>query len=157
LLWAASLRSRNFQLQTALDQQRQENEKLKQEYQAANASVSELQSQLARLKSPGPSTSSIVVALNDGAGQVTLDKEGNVAGAPPPFQRLVKETLTAQRIETPPMLAELIGKSSVLMGPADEGHPFALVGPVGTVVMSDRPTFRWRALDGAKSYVVRIY
>jgi hypothetical protein len=156
LLWAASLRSRNSQLQTALDQQRQENEKLKQDYQAANASLAELQNQLTRLKST-QSTSSIVVALNDGAGQVTLDKEGHVAGAPPPFQQLVQQTLTAQRIETPRTLAELIGKSSVLMGPADEGHPFALLGPVGTVVMSDRPTFRWRALDRANSYVVRIY
>jgi anti-sigma factor RsiW len=153
LLWAASLNSRNSQLQTALDQQRQENEKLKQDYQTANASVTELQNQLARLKTP----SSIIVTLNDGAGQVTLDKEGNVAGAPPPFQQLVKQTLMSQRIETPPTLTELIGKSAVLMGPADEGHPFALLGPVGTVVMSDRPTFRWRALGGADSYVVKIY
>src|SRR5262249_43066765 len=51
LLWAGSLRSRYHQLQTALDQQRQENEKLKQDYQAANASIAELQNQLARLKS----------------------------------------------------------------------------------------------------------
>jgi hypothetical protein len=156
LLWAASLRSLNSQLQTALDQQRQENEKLKQDIQAVNASVAELQNQLAQLKSTQPS-SSIVVALNDGAGQVTLDKEGNVTGAPAPFQQLIKQTLMAQRVETPRMLAELIGKSSVLMGPADEGHPFALLGPVGTVVMSDRPTLRWRALAGAESYVVRIY
>jgi hypothetical protein len=63
----------------------------------------------------------------------------------------------AQRVETPRTLPELIGKSGVLMGPADEGHPFALLGPVGTVVMSDRPAFRWRALTGADSYVVRIY
>jgi len=51
----------------------------------------------------------------------------------------------------------LIGKSGVLMGPADEGHPIALLGPVGTVVMSDHPVFRWRALDGADGYVVKIY
>src|SRR5262245_24142310 len=68
LLWTASLRSRNSQLQTALDQQRQENEKLKQDIQAVNASVAELQNQLAQIKSTQPS--SIVVALNDGAGQV---------------------------------------------------------------------------------------
>jgi hypothetical protein len=143
-------------LQAALDQQRQESEKLKQDIQAVNASVAELQNQLAQLKSTQPS-SSIVMALNDGAGQVTLDKEGNLTGAPQPFEQLIKQALTTQRVETPRMLAELIGKSSVLMGPADEGHPFALLGPVGTAVMSDRPTFRWRALAGAESYVVRIY
>jgi Putative zinc-finger len=156
LVWATSLKSRNFQLQTALDQQRRENEKLKQDFQAANASVAELRDQLAQLKS-AQSSSSFVVALNDGGGLVTLDKEGNVAGAAPPFQQMVKQTLTAQRVETPRTLTELIGKSAVLMGPPNEGHPFALLGPVGTVVMSDRPTFRWRALGGADSYVVKIY
>jgi len=157
LFWAATLRSQNSRLQMALDQQQQEIEKLKQAYQAANASVTELQNQLAQLKSSGPFSSSIVVALNDGAGQVTLDKDGNVAGVAPLFQYLIKQTLTAQQIETPRILAELIGRSSVLQGPADEGHPFALFSPVGVVEMSDRPTFRWHALGGANSYVVKIY
>jgi hypothetical protein len=154
-LWAAVLKSRNSELQTALDGTQRENEKLKQDYEAANASVSELQNQLAQLKPPD--SSPFVVALNDGPGQVTLDKDGNVAGVPPEYQQAVKQTLTAEQIGTPRTLSELIGKSGVLMGPADEGHPIALLGPVGTVVMSDRPVFRWRALDGADGYVVKIY
>jgi anti-sigma factor RsiW len=157
LLWAGVLNSRNSQLQTALDQQRQENEKLRQDYQAANTSVTELQNQLAQLRSKEKLSSSIVVALNDGAGQVTLDAEGNVMGAPPDYQQIVKRTLTTQRIETPQALTELIGESAVLMGPANEGYPFALLGPIGTVVMGNRPTFRWRALSGADGYVVKIY
>jgi hypothetical protein len=154
-LWAAVLKSRNSQLQTALDGTQRENEKLKQDYQAAADSVAELQNQLAQLKPPD--SSPFVVALNDGPGQVTLDREGNVAGVPSEYQRAVKQTLTAEQIRTPPTLSELIGKSGVLMGPADEGHPIALLGPVGTVVMSDHPVFRWRALDGADGYVVKIY
>jgi len=55
------------------------------------------------------------------------------------------------------MLSELIGKSGVLMGPAEEGHPIALLSPVGTVVIGVRPVFRWRALADAEGYVVRIY
>ncbi len=157
LLWAAVLKSRNSQLQMALDEERRENEKLKQDFQAANNSLNELQNQLAQLKSSGQPSSSVVITLNDGAGQVTLDNEGNVAGVAPPFQQTVKQTLMTERIETPQMLAELIGKSSVLMGPADEGHPFALLGPVGTVVMSERPAFRWRTLVGADSYVVKVF
>jgi hypothetical protein len=157
LLWAAVLKSQNSQLQTALDEQRQENEKLKQNYQAASDSLVELQNQLAQLKSTGQPSSSIVVMLNDSGGQVTLDNQGNVAGVPPAYQQTVKQTLTTERIETPQMLSELIGRSGTLMGPADEGHPFALLAPVGTVVMSDRPTFRWRALDSADSYVIKIY
>jgi hypothetical protein len=157
LLWAAVLKSRNSQLQTALDGERRENEKLKQGYQAASASVIELQNQLAQLRSAGLPSSSIVATLNDGGGQVTLDKEGNVTGAPPEYQQAVRQTLIAQQIGTSPALSELIGKSGALMGPADEGHPIALLSPVGTVVISDRPTFRWRALDGADGYVVKIY
>ena len=55
------------------------------------------------------------------------------------------------------MLSELIGKSGVLMGPAEEGHPIALLSPVGTVVIGVRPVFRWRPLDGAEGYVVKVY
>jgi hypothetical protein len=157
LLWAALLKSQNSQLQTALDDERRQIEKLKQDYQAANASVAELQNQLAQLKSTGQPSSSIAATLNDGAGQVTLDKEGNVAGVAQPFQQTVKQALIAERVETPQTLSELIGRSNVLMGPAAEGHPFALLGPVGTVTMSDRPAFRWRALGGADSYVVKVY
>jgi len=156
LLWVAVLKSRNSQLKTTLDAARQQNEELKQDYQTATASVTELQNELAQLKSAAL-PSSIVVALNDGPGQVTLDREGNLAGVPPEYQQTVKQTLTAQQIGSPQMLSELIGKSGVLMGPADEGHPIALLSPVGTVVLSDRPVFRWRRLDDADGYVVKIY
>jgi hypothetical protein len=157
VLWAAALKARNSQLQASLDDQRQENQMIKQGSQVANASVTELQNELAQLRSKETLSSSIVAALNDGAGQVTLDKQGNVSGVPPIYQQIVKQTLTTQRIETPAALTELIGESAVLMGPVNEGHPFALLGPVGAVVMGDRPTFRWRALSGADGYVVKIF
>jgi cell division protein FtsB len=157
LVWAGVLLSRSSQLQMALDAERQKNEKLKQDYQAANASVNDLQNQLAQLKSPELPVSSNVVTLNDGPGQVTLDEEGNLAGVPAEYQQTVKQTLTSQQIGTPHMLSELIGKSGVLMGPAEEGHPIALLSPVGTVVVGVRPVFRWRALAGAEGYVVKIY
>jgi hypothetical protein len=157
LVWAGVLLSRNAQLQTALDAERRENEKLKQDYQTAIASVTDLQNQLAELKSPELPVSSNVVTLNDGPGQVTLDEDGNLAGVPAKYQQMVKQTLTSQQIGTPHMLSELIGKSGVLMGPAEEGHPIALLSPVGTVVKEVRPVFRWRALAGAESYVLKIY
>src|ERR1051325_9760722 len=155
LVWAGVLQSRSSQLQMALDAERQENEKLKQDYQAAIASTSDLQNQLAQLKSPEVSAN--VVTLNDGPGQVTLDEKGNLAGVPAEYQQMVKQTLTSQQVVTPHVLSELIGKSGVLMGPAEEGHPIALLSPVGTAVIGVRPVFRWRALDGAEGYVVKIY
>jgi hypothetical protein len=157
LVWAGILQSRSSQLQMALDAERQENEKLKQDHQAAIASVADLQNQLAQLKSPELPASSNVVTLNDGPGQVTLDEQGNLAGVPAEYQQTVKQTLTSQQIGTPHLLSELIGKSGVLMGPAEEGHPIALLSPVGTAVIGVRPVFRWRALDGAEGYVVKVY
>ena len=157
LVWAGVLRSRSSQLQIALDAERQENEKLKQEHQAAIASVTDLRNQLAELKSPELPGSSNVVTLKDGPGQVTLDEEGNLAGVPAAYQQIVKQTLTSQQLEIPHMLSELSGKSAVLMGHPEEGHPIALLSPIGTVVPGVRPVFRWRALDGAEGYVVRIY
>lgn len=157
LMGVGVLIARNSQLQTALDAERRENEKLKQDYQAANASITELENQLAQLKSTELPPSRNVMTLNDGSGQVTLNEEGNLAGVPQAYEEIVKQTLTSQQIRTPEMLAELIGKSGVLMGPADPGHPIPLLGPVGTVVMKDRPVFHWRALDGAEGYVVKVY
>jgi hypothetical protein len=155
LVWAGVLQSRSSRLQIALNAERRENEKLKQDHQAAIASVADLQNQLAQLKSPEVSAN--VVTLNDGPGQVTLDEKGNLAGVPAEYQQMVKQTLTSQQVVTPHVLSELIGKSGVLMGPAEEGHPIALLSPVGTAVIGVRPVFRWRALDGAEGYVVKIY
>jgi hypothetical protein len=37
-----------------------------------------------------------------------------------------------------------------------EDSTFALLGPAGTLIMNDRPTFRWQALAGAISYKVSV-
>jgi hypothetical protein len=61
-----------------------------------------------------------------------------------------------KHVETPSALKELAGKSGTLMGGSVEGVAFPLVGPVGTIVRTDRPTLRWRPLNGATSYTVTI-
>jgi hypothetical protein len=43
------------------------------------------------------------------------------------------------------------------MGGQAEGVSFALLYPVGTVVRSARPTFRWQRLEGASAYIVNIF
>jgi hypothetical protein len=43
------------------------------------------------------------------------------------------------------------------MGQEDQGESFAVVGPVGTMVSSGRPTFRWNMLKGASGYAVKVY
>ena len=102
------------------------------------------------------------LALNDGGSRVTLDREGNARGLeslPPAYQRAVRQALATQSVETPSGLAELSGRSGTLMSGESSvsGVSFPVLGPVGTVVRSDRPLFRWGALAGATRYLVKVY
>lgn len=109
---------------------------------------------------PAPPPPEIAETINDGGGVVTIDKEGNVSGLeslPPGYQRYVKATLKSRRVEAPNQLQELIGKAGVLMGSSSEANGFSLIGPVGTIVRTDRPSFHWKPLNGATSYVVAVY
>lgn len=38
-----------------------------------------------------------------------------------------------------------------------EDRTFSLIGPIGTVVKTDRPTLRWQPLSGATSYAITVY
>jgi hypothetical protein len=102
----------------------------------------------------------IVVALNDGGQRVMLDEAGNLIGLPtlpPSYYELIKTTLSRQRLILSPALEGLSGKDGVQMGAPPEGVDFTLVSPVGTIVRSNRPTFRWHPLAGARSYVVKVF
>jgi hypothetical protein len=127
------------------------------------SSISDLQTQLVQLQQSQAqvlnSSPEIVVALFDGGGLVTLDKQGSLAvpkSLPPHFEELAKTALTTQRVKTPPALAELIGKTEILMGGTDAHSSFRLLTPVGTFIRTDHPTFRWSSLGGATTYVVTV-
>ncbi len=102
----------------------------------------------------------VVAQLNDGNGVLSLDQEGKLSGAdnlPPNYQSLLKKALTSQRIERSSQLQGLTRPSSTLMGSDNKSLPFAVVEPVGNVVLSNQPTFRWSILEGASAYVVEVY
>ncbi len=102
----------------------------------------------------------VVAQLNDGNGVFSLDQEGKLSGAdnlPPAYQNLVKKTLASQRIERSSQLQGLARPSSTLMGADNKPREFAVVEPVGNVVLSNQPTFRWTTLEGATGYVVEVY
>lgn len=113
--------------------------------------------------SPAPSQpepAPVVAQLNDGGRVLVLDQQGNLSGAddlPPAYQNLVTKALGSQRIEKSAALQGLSRPPSSLMGSGDPKDQFAVVGPAGDVLLSNRPTFRWKALEGAKGYVVEIY
>lgn len=102
---------------------------------------------------------SALLALNDGGGRVTLDEQGNVRAprrVPAAYLQMMKTALATQRIQLPPTLAGLLGRSGRLRGASGGDIPFGLVEPVGRVVETDQPTLRWRPLSGATSYIATI-
>lgn len=109
--------------------------------------------------SAGLPSPNAIIALKDGGGQITLDKQGNVGGLealPSSLGQLVKVTLRAQKIKRPAVLAEISGEITLLGGP-DERVPFTLAAPVGTVIMNASPTFSWHPLNGATNYSVSVF
>lgn len=112
-------------------------------------------------RTASPDAGASHVALNDGGGKVVLDARGGLRGLEslsPEARVAVRRSLETRRVETPRVLDALAAaESGVLMSGATNGGeqagvPFTLVGPVGRVVLEDRPVLRWRPLAGAASY-----
>jgi hypothetical protein len=103
----------------------------------------------------------IIAQLNDGAGQVILDREGNLSGVdnlPPAYQQMIKVALTTRQLEKSSLLAGLARPDRLTLRSGDnQGNEFSVVNPIGKVMLSDRPTFHWSPLEGATGYVVEVY
>ena len=103
--------------------------------------------------------SSASVTIKDGSGNITIDRNGNLHGlesTPAEYQAIVRTALLNKQIQTPPDLEKLITKSGVVLGDSPKEIPFKLLKPVGTMVASDRPEFRWEPLAGAEKYRVTV-
>ena len=108
-----------------------------------------------------PEVSPVVIArLNDGGSTLALDTQGRLTGIdqwPSEYQKMAKDALTNLRVERSPLLAGLSRPGSSLMGGSDEERNFAVIEPVGKVVLNDRVVFRWSKLEGATAYLVEVY
>lgn len=101
-----------------------------------------------------------VVELVDGGQQVKLDSGGDLLGLdglPPRLRKSLRAALLNQKIRRPDAVGELYGGPLTLLGDPRADGGLTPVSPVGTVVLSARPTFRWSPLDGAAGYVVEVY
>lgn len=105
------------------------------------------------------SEAQFAVVLNDGNQKVTLDEQGTLAGLerlPSAVQQKVQTALQTGKLKQSSALAQLNSQPSKLLSNSGNGLPFRLIGPLGHVVRSEQPTFRWRELAGARSYVVTV-
>ena len=107
-----------------------------------------------------PQPAPVVAQLNDGARVLTLDQQGKLSGAdnlPPAYQSLLKNALSTGRVEKSSQLEGLTRASSSLMSSEGEASEFRVAEPMGTVLLTSQPTFRWSAMPGATGYVVEVY
>jgi hypothetical protein len=79
------------------------------------------------------------------------------AALSPEQNQLLQLALTSHKLERAPILGRLITRRGVLLGPPPDAKGFELTGPMGTAVVTDRPTFEWRPAEGATKYVVAIF
>lgn len=103
---------------------------------------------------------SVVAQLNDGEGTLTLDQKGELSGADElttAYQNLVKKALVTRRVERSAQLERLTRPASSLMSSDQQKGEFSVIEPAGNVLMTDRPSFRWSAMERATGYVVEVY
>ena len=109
------------------------------------------------IDNPAPA---VIAQLTDGGAAISLDQQGKLSGAdhlPPAYQRMVKDAFSNPRLEKSPLLVGMARPSSSLMSGDKQADTFSVIDPVGIVLLSARPTFRWTRLEGATGYVVEIY
>jgi anti-sigma factor RsiW len=161
IIWAVTLPLRKdiVELKAQLAEARQRNEELQRDFETSKEDAESLQAQIAQLQSASqnPQPDASALALNDAT--VKIDAQGNVEGLaalPSGVQQAIRSALDTGQARTPQSISSLTGKAGVLMGGGKEGVAFALVSPVGTIVSSTRPTFRWQNLKGATGYSVTV-
>ncbi len=100
------------------------------------------------------------LVLNDAGGQLMLSQSGRLKGLeelPPDLRESVERALVTGRLRASPALTGWTTGAGHLRGGSASESPFVPLGPKDVVIETDRPTFRWRALEGAQHYVVTVY
>jgi hypothetical protein len=109
--------------------------------------------------SPGNVDDSARVAiLKDGGGEVTIDKDGRVTGldeVSDNSRQYIARAALSEHIDPAEVLRRLSGDQSSLRGSDNGNDGLRLLYPVRSVVIEDRPTFRWESIAGTSSY--RVY
>ena len=100
-----------------------------------------------------------LIALYDAGGQLILSQSGRLEGLelPPDLRESIERALVTRRFRASPALTGWSKDTNILRSEIEQQNTFAPMDPTGVVIETDRPTFRWRPLEGAQHYVVNIY
>lgn len=108
---------------------------------------------------PGSATvTPLVVALRDGARNVGIDASGKLHGTTldGDWANVVASALRNPDLEKPPSLRALAGTSDPQRGPHQD-RELSLDEPIGVVVESDRPNFRWSSSLPDANYELAVF
>ena len=102
----------------------------------------------------------VMASLQDNGRKIELDRTGKLIGLeelPEANRSLVRTALTIKNLPKPDVLDKLTAPSITLMDPTAGESSFGLIGPFGTVIVSDHPIVKWQPLKGATSYTVSVF
>lgn len=109
-----------------------------------------------------PPPEKTLVTVYDANGQIVLTQRGRLEGVedlPPDLRESVEQALATRQLPASPALAGWNSGAVNLRGDINMSAQttFAPLAPTGVVLETDRPTFRWGALDAAQDYTVTVY
>ena len=112
-------------------------------------------------QSPAPPThEQPLMALNDAGRQISVNQRGQLEGLdelPPELKQSVERALATRRLGDSPAITEWSTGAAILRGQVERQNTFAPLEPLDVVIETDRPKFRWQALEAAGQYVVTVY
>jgi|SRR5215216_4618646 len=101
-----------------------------------------------------------LIVLNDAGGQVIVNQRGHLEGLqalPPDLKESVERALATRGLPASPALTGWTTGAANLRSELEMQSTFAPLDPTDVVIETDRPTFRWQALEGTHEYIVTIY
>jgi len=143
---------------------RAENEQLRKAVSESEPAIADMKSRMdaAGLAVDRGSTGTgpeITLQLRDGEDLVTIDSQGALHGLeslPQGDFQAVKKVLETGRVSLPPVIAQLGGGSDLTMNGNTDEPGFSLSSPIGVVVETARPAFRWTKFVDAADYEVSV-
>jgi hypothetical protein len=107
------------------------------------------------------SSEPVAFVINDGQNQIAFNKEAHIIDKNLNIgtieQQQLQSAFQGKGLAKPSALQDLQGKNGVLLSDEPTNKNFELLGPVATVVSTDRPTFRWKAAEGISDFSISIY
>ncbi len=101
-----------------------------------------------------------LITLNDASGQILVNQRGQLEGfdeLPPDLKASIERALATRRLRDSPALTGWSTGAGILRSELEEQNTFAPLEPMDVVIETDRPKFRWQALEAAHHYIVTIH